>query len=147
VVPDGYVISGTRGSSILLFKINTSGDVVWAKTYNGSGTNAGSEVVPGVDGGFALVGIWNAGLSQDAALVKTLDDGRVLTTGGGTCASVSDIALNRVPVSLTVQTPASFTLSRTLTLLSYSPTSSPTSLAPGDICRKGEQGPGVHPER
>jgi len=137
VVPDGYVISGTRGSSILLFKINTSGDVVWAKTYNGSGTNAGSEVVPGVDGGFALVGIWNAGLSQDAALVKTLDDGRVLTTGGGTCASVSDIALNRVPVFLTVQTPASFTLSRTLTLLSYSPTSSPTSLAPGDICPLG----------
>ncbi len=137
VVSDGYVISGSRGTSILLFKIDLSGDVVWAKTYNGSGTNAGSEVVAGVDGGFALIGVWNAGLSQDAALIKTLNDGRVLTTGGGTCASVSDVALSRVPVSLTVQTPASFTLSRTLTLLPYSPTPSPTSLASGDICPLG----------
>ncbi len=135
-VADGYVISGTQESSVLLFKINTSGDVVWAKTYSSIGADAGSELVHGVDGGFAVVGVWSIGVSQDGVVVKTLDDGRVLASGGGNCSSQSDIILPRSAVSLTVQTPP-FTLSRTLALDPYSPTVSPTVLASGEECPLG----------
>lgn len=80
VTPDGgYVVAGsfTIGGQedVLLFKLDASGNVQWAKTYGGAGDERGRTVVATADGGY-LIGAdlgWGTGIW----LIKVDSQGRV----------------------------------------------------------------------
>lgn len=65
-----------------LVKLNGSGDLVWTKTFGGTGPDAGFDVVATADGGYAACGRTSAGIGvgSDLFLVRTDADGRELWT-------------------------------------------------------------------
>jgi len=82
----GYVLTGYTNSKdgdfsgmgkgnddIFVIKLNSSGDIVWKKTYGGSGGESGSSVTNTNDGGYFLTGYTN---SNDG-------DFRGMSKGGG----------------------------------------------------------------
>ncbi|MEE8576907.1 MAG: Ig-like domain-containing protein [candidate division Zixibacteria bacterium] len=73
-VSDGYVVAGQSGTTadIYLFKIDLVGNMLWQKTYGGSGDDAASAIIATSDGGFVIAGATTssgAG-SSDALLMK-----------------------------------------------------------------------------
>ena len=65
----GYVLTGGTGSNdgdfngmnkgesdIFVIKLNSSGDIVWKKTYGGSDWEEGSSITSTTDGGYVLTG-------------------------------------------------------------------------------------------
>ncbi len=82
-----YVLSGavdiTGGYGIrpTLIKLDTLGNVIWAKYYSGFYEDWGRDVIQTPDGGFLLVGIttsFGIGFSNDVYLIKTDSLGNVL---------------------------------------------------------------------
>ena len=70
------------GSEIYLIKTNASGDTLWSKIFDGSGSETGEEVRQTKDGGYILVGStdsYGAGYT-DVYLVKTNSSGDTLWT-------------------------------------------------------------------
>ena len=54
---DGDVTDKTlQENDYWLMKLTTEGEIIWSKTYGGSGDDKGREVIETVDGGFAIVG-------------------------------------------------------------------------------------------
>ncbi len=62
----GYLITGTvyhimarnvKKTDILLVKIDSEGEVKWARVYGGNGYEDGFSAVETADGGFAVVGM------------------------------------------------------------------------------------------
>ena len=93
-VDGGYVICGTAAASsghgmqdMLLLKIDSRGNTMWAKFYGGAQSDFGSRVVASNDGGYAMIGTtasFGAG-NSDIYLVKTDAQGNSLwarTYGG-----------------------------------------------------------------
>jgi hypothetical protein len=91
----GYVIAGSTesfgagGSDFYLVKTDSEGNMLWNRTYGGSGDDFGKSVVQADDGGYVIAGTinWNvAGTTVDVYLVKTNSDGNLLwsKTYGGT---------------------------------------------------------------
>lgn len=68
---DGFVLAGASqsfgmgGADVLFIKIDPDGEVVWSKTYGGSGWDEAYEVTPTADGGYVLAGRTNSFGSGD----------------------------------------------------------------------------------
>lgn len=82
-VNDGYILGGTSGSAISgdrtsthyghndfwLVKIDTNGNILWDKSYGGTGSDVLSTLIKTTDGGLILAGSSNSGISGN----KTVD--------------------------------------------------------------------------
>jgi hypothetical protein len=89
----GYIVAGWTfsfggGSNIFLIKTDASGNIIWAKTYGGTGDDWGSSVQQTSDGGYIVAGhtlSFGAG-SYDIFIIKTDANGNVqwAKTYGGT---------------------------------------------------------------
>jgi hypothetical protein len=94
----GYTTSfGAGGNDVWLIKTDSTGTMLWNKTYGGSGTEYGYAIVQTSDGGYAILGTTNsfgAG-SYDAYLVNTDAAGTMMwnKTYGG---SALEYGLNMV---------------------------------------------------
>ncbi len=85
----GFVMTGgTKSFSVgeedlFLFKINSSGDSLWFKTYGTTGNDPGYGINPTNDGGFIVTGLYNW---SDAWLIKADANGDTIWTKtfGGT---------------------------------------------------------------
>ena len=83
-----YVVSGSIGSDILMFRTDPNGVIRWSKTY---GPGTGYSVEPATDGGFFLVGRQS---NNDLVVVKTDSAGNSLCS--------QDITLTQVSRSFTI---------------------------------------------
>jgi len=89
---NGVAISGSlqEGSSqdIILIKTDTDGNLLWKKTFGGSGYEYGATMIETSDGGFAISGITDSKGSglEDVYLIRTNSsgDGQWEKTYGGT---------------------------------------------------------------
>lgn len=84
--PDGgYIVVGAtemdneKGRDVLVVKLRENGELEWAKTIGGSGTDQSAGVARTRDGGFVLVGLTNSGGagSQDSLVIKLGGSGDV----------------------------------------------------------------------
>ncbi len=93
-VDGGYAVAGytnsfgVGGTDVYLIRASSSGDMLWSRTYGGTGNDLGHSVVETNDQGFAIAGHTNsygAG-SNDVYLVRTDSNGAMLwsKTYGGT---------------------------------------------------------------
>jgi len=59
--PDGnYVWAGSANSDFYVVKTTQGGSVIWAKTFGGTGSDAGYDVVNSGDGGYVVIGHTNS---------------------------------------------------------------------------------------
>jgi uncharacterized delta-60 repeat protein len=79
----GYIIAGytnsygAGGRNVYFIKTNSDGDLMWEKTFGGSGFNQGNSVQQTSDGGYIIAGNrdLNGSGDYDVYLVKTNSDG------------------------------------------------------------------------
>ncbi len=79
----GITSNGAAGPlDATLVRVDSAGDVVWAHSYGGEGTDIGHSVAPAPDGGFLLVGYTDSFGSgaNDIYLVRTDGTGAVVWT-------------------------------------------------------------------
>lgn len=79
----GYTTSyGAGGQDVYLIKIDSMGQMIWSKTYGGSGDEAGNSVQQTFDGGYIIVGMTNSYGSggQDIYVIKTNSTGDTVWT-------------------------------------------------------------------
>jgi hypothetical protein len=89
----GYIVAGGTGSfgaggDIFLIKTDANGNIIWAKTYGGTGYEEASSVQQTSDSGYIVAGrtsSFGAGL-RDIFLIKTYANGNIIwaKTYGGT---------------------------------------------------------------
>jgi hypothetical protein len=82
----GYTESFGAGGDIFLIKTDASGNVIWAKTYGGTGYEEAFSVQQTSDGGYILAGYTGSWPYYDIFLIKTDANGNVqwAKTYGGT---------------------------------------------------------------
>jgi hypothetical protein len=79
----GYIVAGRTGSygsgnaDIFLMKLDSSGNVVWARAYGSSGPDFGYDVQITSDGGFVVVGYYTSSGDTSSIIVKTNSSGNV----------------------------------------------------------------------
>ena len=127
-----YVIAGTTSSygngsnDIALVKFNSSGSLVWNKTWGSTGSESSQSVIRTSDGGYAVSGYttgYGAG-NQDMLLLKFKSDGSMNNCISPMCQSPS--ATVNSP-TLTVVTPSATMTTPAATMSSPAATSSNTS--------------------
>ena len=77
----GYTYSfGSGNKDIWLIKIDLNGNLIWTKTYGGSGDDEGKDIIKTSDGNYILTGRSNSSGNQyyDALLIKIDSDGNIL---------------------------------------------------------------------
>ncbi len=83
---NGYIVVGENCNTpsgnckVLLFKLDSNGNLLWAKTYGGTSSEVGTSIQITADGSYILAGFTNSfGLSSsDVLLIKTDSSGNVL---------------------------------------------------------------------
>lgn len=73
----GAYDSSTFGNDILAARLDSSGNILWIKTYGGTGSDIGSSLAPGCDGGAFVLGYtdsFGAG-QEDLLMLKINADG------------------------------------------------------------------------
>jgi len=79
----GYIVAGRTGSygsgnaDIFLMKLDSGGNVVWARAYGSSGPDFGYDVQITSDGGFVVVGYYTSSGDTSSIIVKTNSSGNV----------------------------------------------------------------------
>lgn len=82
-----YIVTGTTNSfgvgqaDIFLMKLSSTGNILWAKTYGGSGVDEGGKVLKSNDGGYILSGYtesYDSSGAGDILLIKTDSIGNIL---------------------------------------------------------------------
>lgn len=68
-IDNGYAIAGTENTNFCLFKISSSGQMQWSKTYDDERTNTLSSLIQLNDGGYALAG---TGTAEDYYIISLL---------------------------------------------------------------------------
>jgi len=82
---DGYIICGTKDqvpytSEIYLIKTTNTGDTLWTETYGGDGHHIGYAVQQTFDNGYLLTGTCSSDIGFVACLIKTDENGGILST-------------------------------------------------------------------
>src|SRR5205823_392934 len=75
----GYIIVGVTNlftpdsGDVYLMKTDSSGNVLWTRTYGGTGNDIGYSVQQNADGGYIIAGVTNflSGDSSDVYLIRT----------------------------------------------------------------------------
>jgi hypothetical protein len=106
----GYVLAGTTtsfgagGNDAWVLKIDDGGNIVWQKTYGGSGDDGASDVVNADDGGYVVVGSTSSfgDGGSDMWILKLDSEGNIGNIGG--CGLVADSAANVISPTFTVLT-------------------------------------------
>lgn len=104
VLPDGgFVVAGSTtsagagGQDAWLAKFDEAGDMIWEKTYGGTGVDAGMSVCAATDGGLLLCGYTESSGAggNDVFLVRTDSSGDVIweKTYGGAGPETGDCAI------------------------------------------------------
>jgi len=83
----GYIITGDifflslETRDVFLFKTDSSGDILWARTYGGVNNDWGKSVQQTVDGGYVIAGTKGFGFgNKDVYLIRTDSSGDTLWT-------------------------------------------------------------------
>lgn len=75
---DGYLLSATSESGdIMLIKTNPQGDIIFTKTFGGTGQDIAGRVIPVSDGGIALTGTISFESNKMITLIKTDKNGEI----------------------------------------------------------------------
>ncbi len=129
----GYTVSFSTGwdTDIFLIKTDADGNIIWAKTYGGTGYDMASSVQQTSDGGYIVAGTTNSfGVgSDDVFLIKTDANGNI-----GSCGIVGNVTPTVIEHSPTVNTPSVSFSPISLTPGSPSPTITSPTLTVSEPC-------------
>ncbi|MGH8104585.1 MAG: hypothetical protein ACREJQ_08705 [bacterium] len=105
---DGFIFTGPTGSAgnngdVLVTKLDPSGNIVWQKTYGGSGNEGGVTIRQTDDGGFIIGG----GSSTETWVIKTDAGGNVYNCQAGYGIGV-DVPAGTIVVSNTTVSPVNY---------------------------------------
>lgn len=79
----GYIIAGSSwyiNSDVAIIKLDSLGNIQWAKTYDGGGMDGSKRVEQLPDSGYMVMGVWNAGNAQKTWLLRLDINGDTLWT-------------------------------------------------------------------
>ncbi len=80
----GYMLAGSieinnsTGFDILLIKINENGNVIWNKSYRGSGNEQAFDVIQAIGGGYIVLSVNVSRGSESICLIKVDEDGDIV---------------------------------------------------------------------
>jgi len=81
---DGYlIVGGTKSfgagnTDVYLLKVDKKGNLIWQKTYGGSGIEEGWKIIKAKDGNYLIVGRTNANKNYDIYVLKVDREGNLL---------------------------------------------------------------------
>ena len=133
----GYIVAGVTlsfgagYSDAFIIKTDANGNIIWAKTYGGTGYEEASSVQQTSDGGYIVAGAtasFGAGYS-DAFIIKTNANGNI-----GSCGIVRNASPTVTTPSLTVTTPSPSISSVSPIVNTVSPTVTTPTLTVSEPC-------------